>query len=404
MEAGKFKLNVSSTTALHMGLLLLLGGLCGLWTSACGTAQGMTPPAQSVWPANALPPVASHTAAPKPQVIASGPDGWWLFAQRLPQSDFGPGFAYFLAPADLETDAVSQLLEHSVPIPHDWCLATQKIQFVRLSLTGGRVAIFCALETKHFWIWDLARTEFYSVTITEKLPQGQEAALRWFAENPLWSRDGQEMFLEVEGGALVVLDVPQGQVRTKRPISGIPLAWDPQGRYLAESVYDETVAAPDGSPKQYNISHLYLLDWSTGAEERLEIPPEVQRFLPPEEQCWFADHEHAMGWEPQLGDKFFFTVECGHRWNADSLREYVFLADRTFVHAQLLWQSTKPQYITALWEPHGRGLLLQIADMNGEGASQGGGEMIFVNDQGQVIREWRGFPTSTLRIVGWGVP
>jgi len=198
------------------------------------------------------------------------------------------------------------------------------------------------------------------------------------------------------------VDIHEGGTKILYPINGSLLALDPQARFLAERVYDESVPDPNGSPKRYEISHLYLLDLNTAHAQRWEIPKGAQQFLPAGEECQVSDYKDSVGWEPQSGSQFLFMVKCGQRLKR-STKQFVFLVDRDLNRVQVLWQGIKAQYITALWEPYGQRVLLQISDMDANGVPQGG-KTVLLDKQGQVIRTWQDFPSPTFRIIGWGMP
>jgi len=372
--------------------------------SACVSGREFgNSPAQTTSSDGTLSSTASSGVVQTSNAVPSGPEGWWLVAQRLPRTDFGPGFAYFLVPADIQANTPLQTSERFVAFPSVClCSGARGVRLVRLAPRGGQVAVFCWLENDGFWVWNLNRSRTYHVTVESRIA-GEREAQYLLLENPLWSFDGQTMFMKTTGGYLVSVHIQQGKVETHRQMNGIPLALDPQNRYLAERVYDESVRALDGSSKQYEISHLYFLDLITGDEEKWEIPKIVRRFLPLKEQCWVSDYEHSVGWEPQSGNQFLFMVECGSKLEDNGIKQYVFLVDRTLNHAQILWRSSKPVHITAIWEPHGQGILLQISYVDANGVFQDG-QMVFMDEQGHVISTWQGFPTSTLSIIGWGIP
>ncbi len=373
-----------------------------VFASACG--GGVVSSAAFGLPSS---PTGLERARRLPPAVPPGPNGWWLVAQRLPQSDFGPGFAYFLVPADTQRAVLPATTQGLGPVP-SVCPSPRGVRLVRLALTGGRVAIFCWLKEdgspndSSFWVWKPALPNVSPVTLKGGSLSNAHRPPALLLENPLWSPDGKAVFGLGEGGNLLAVRVPQGDAEPQRPLRGIPLAFDPRGRYLAERVYDESRPDPKGTSKQYGISHLYLTDLSTGAEERWRIPQGARQFLPSGEVCRMADYEHAVGWQPRTGESIVFVVECGSGFNAPP-KQYVFLANRALARIQLLWRTQKASFVTTLWEPHGQGILLQIALVGANGASQGG-ETVFLDEQGQVLRQWLGFPTPTMQIVGWGAP
>jgi len=342
--------------------------------------------------------------------VSPGPDGWWLVAQRLPQSDFGLGFTYFLMPADTRRSTMPGTTDGLMPVPA-LCPSPRGIRLIRLAPVGGRIAIFCwltddgSVADDRFWVWDPSSSTMSPVTLTGSFPlteSGEE--LRLLLENPLWSIDGKAIFALATGGYLAVVDVPQGRVEILHPISGEPLALDPQQRYLAESILDASFPASDGSPKRYEISHLYFLNLATGDEERWMIPKAAQKILPSGEACWVEDNENSVGWEPQSGGKFLFIVACGSRMDWKSVKQYVFVTEqKTQDSPRLLWQTSQPAYIHPLWAPHGQQILLQVAYLNAESGTYDG-ETLLLDLQGQVIKRWENFPTSVLEIVGWSAP
>ena len=358
-------------------------------------APGSAPPSA----ASPSSPTSVNAAFPAP---APGPDGWWVLAQRLPQSDFGPAFAYFLAPANIHVDSLLPQSRALVAVP-PVCPQPRGIQDVRLAPAGGKLAIFCGPEEEHrFWVWDLSHGRVYPVTVAGNLPldRGEEISLA--RENPLWSSDGQEILVKVTASYVAAVNVHTHQLDIHGPIRGIPLAWDPQGRYLAEGVYDEFVPASDGS-KQYGISHFYLLDWSTGEEKRWRIPPAARKFLPPGEKCQISDYQQSVGWEPRTGNSFLFIVACSAQQEQNQNTQYVFLMDRSAEHVQKLWETTESGYLTALWAPGGEGVLLQILHLNARGVPQDG-DAVFLDLRGRAMRTWHEFLVSKMEVIEWGAP
>jgi len=391
--------NKKSRWFVHGLVGFLTGGLCLLLLSS-GCAGGPFPSQPpTVAFTRTSPPPTSLDITRQPKAVAPGPEGWWLVAQRLPQSDFGPGFAYFLVSADTRANALRRALEQPERVP-SLCSSTRLLA-VRLAPIGGRVAIFCGEDDHGFWVWHLARGELAYVTLGGRSPSGEEAAV--LPGNPLWSADGDKVFVQIAGGALASVDILGGKVEIGEPVNGLPLAVDPRGRYLAARVFDASVPAPDGSPKRYEISHLYLLDLKTGAEKRWAIPTAAQKFLPAGEKCRVSDYEDSVGWEPRSGERFLFMVECGQNSGENSARQYVFWVNQATNDVQLLWHSLSPVSVTALWEPHGQGVLLQVSYLDANGVAQNG-ETMLLDGQGQVIQTWQDFPTATLRIIGWGAP
>ena len=352
-----------------MGLLTAGGLWLLLFSSACkngGWFEHDTP-SQAVLPSS---PAASLGVVPLPETAVSGPNGWWLVAQRSPQSDFGSGFVYFLVPADVHAGSLGQALSHRESIP-PLCSILRGIRAVSLAPRGGRMAVLCG-EGDGLWVWYLRRKEFSYLAIRENMLREDGKEMWLFSENLLWSADGSRVFVKVSGGYLATVDIREGRAKLGAPVSGLLLALDPRERFLVERVYDEGAPASDGSPKRYEISHLYLLDLNTGNERRWVIPRVVQKFLPARERCWVSDYKNSVGWEPQGGSRFLFMVECGQRLEKNNTRQYVFLASRSLDKVQVLWQSAKSEHVTALWEPHGQGVLLQIDDIDANGVSQGG--------------------------------
>jgi len=182
---------------------LLTGGLWILLLfSACakGNQFGYNASSQTVLPHASLFPTASLSAVPLPETVDPGPDGWWLVAQRLPQSDFGPGFAYFLVPADVRTHSLAQALRYRERIP-PLCLNLGGIRAISLAPIGGYLAILCK-EGNGLWVWSPSRKELSYVIIKNNMP-GSDGQGPWsFSESFLWSADGSQIFAKVTGGYL----------------------------------------------------------------------------------------------------------------------------------------------------------------------------------------------------------